>query len=124
MNVQVNKVNLADKFATFNEHWSPKIVGEVDDFDVKIVKIEGDFVWHSHEEEDEMFLVLDGGFDMRFRDKTVHLDAGEMIVVPKGVEHMPSAPKECHVMIFERRGVVNTGNASPNELTAGTGERI
>lgn len=122
--MQLDKVNLAEKFGAFTEQWTPKVVAEVDDFDVKIVRIEGDFVWHSHAGEDEMFLVLDGAFDMRFRDRTVHLEKGEMIVVPKGTEHMPSAPKECRVMIFERRGVVNTGDAAPSELTAGTGERI
>ncbi len=119
-----DKVNLAEKFASFSEHWSPKIVGSVDDYDIKIVRIQGGFVWHKHDDEDELFLVLDGSFDMQFRDRTVHLDSGEMIVVPKGTEHCPRADEECRVLVMERRGVVNTGDAPENELTAGTGERI
>lgn len=120
----VQKITLAEKFDSFTEKWSPKIVASVDDFDVKIVKIEGEFVWHKHDDEDEMFLVIDGAFDMHFRDNTVHLDQGEMIVVPRGTEHKPVAANECRVMVLEKSGVMNTGDAAPNELTAGTGERI
>ncbi len=120
----IDKVNLAEKFDRFSERWSPKIVASLDDYDVKLVKIEGEFVWHKHEGEDEMFLVLDGAFDMDFRDRTVHLGEGEMIVVPKGTEHRPRAVSECRIMVLERKGVVNTGDATPGELTAGTGERI
>ena len=120
----VQKVTLAEKFDSFTEQWSPKVVASVDDFDVKIVKIEGEFVWHKHDDEDEMFLVIDGAFDMHFRDNVVSLNQGEMIVVPKGIEHKPVATSECRVMVLEKSGVVNTGDAAPSELTAGTGERI
>jgi mannose-6-phosphate isomerase-like protein (cupin superfamily) len=120
----VQKIALAEKFDSFNEQWSPKIVASVDDFDVKVVKIEGEFVWHKHDDEDEMFLVIDGAFDMHFRDNIVQLNQGEMIVVPRGTEHKPVAANECRVMVLEKSGVVNTGDAAPSKLTAGTGERI
>jgi mannose-6-phosphate isomerase-like protein (cupin superfamily) len=120
----VQKVTLAEKFDSFTEQWSPKIVASVDDYDVKIVRIEGEFVWHKHDDDDEMFLVVDGAFDMHFRDNVVTLSQGEMIVVPKGIEHKPVAASECRVMVLEKSGVVNTGDAAPSELTAGTGERI
>lgn len=120
----VGKVTLAEKFDSFTEQWSPKIVASVDDFDVKIVRIEGEFVWHKHDDEDEMFLVIDGAFDMHFRDNVVPLNKGEMIVVPRGIEHKPVAASECRVMVLEKSGVVNTGDAAPSALTAGTGERI
>lgn len=122
--MSVNKVALAEKFDSFTEQWSPKIVASVDDFDVKIVRIEGEFVWHKHDDEDEMFLVIDGAFDMHFRDNVVPLSKGEMIVVPRGTEHKPVAANECRVMVLEKSGVVNTGDAAPSDLTAGTGERI
>jgi mannose-6-phosphate isomerase-like protein (cupin superfamily) len=120
----VQKVTLAEKFDSFTEQWSPKIVASVDDYDVKIVRIEGEFVWHKHDDDDEMFLVVDGAFDMHFRDNVVTLSQGEMIVVPKGIEHKPVAASECRVMVLEKSGVVNTGDAAPSELTASTGERI
>ena len=120
----VQKVTLAEKFDSFTEQWSPKIVASIDDYDVKIVRIEGEFVWHKHDDDDEMFLVVDGAFDMHFRDNVVTLSQGEMIVVPKGIEHKPVAASECRVMVLEKSGVVNTGDAAPSELTAGTGERI
>ena len=119
----MDKINLADKFATFTDHWSPKIVGSVDDYDVKIVRIEGDFVWHRHDDADELFLVLDGGLRMDFRDRQVSVGTGEMIVVPKGVEHKPFAERECKVLLLERSGVVNTGHAEPGALT-NAAERI
>lgn len=122
--MQVDKVTLAEKFNSFTEQWSPKIVASVDDFDVKIVRIEGEFIWHKHDDEDEMFFVIDGAFDMHFRDNVVPLTQGEMIVVPKGIEHKPVAASECRVMVLEKSGVVNTGDAAPSDLTAGTGERI
>ena len=87
----MDPVNLAAKFAEFSEHWSPKIVGRVDDYDVKIVKLEGEFVWHKHDDEDELFLVIDGVMSIEMRDETVDLKAGEMFVVPRGVEHKPMA---------------------------------
>lgn len=119
----MNKVNLAEKFALFSDHWSPKIVETVDDYDVKIVKVEGDFVWHKHDDADELFLVTKGTLDMDFRDRRVVLQAGEMIVVPKGVEHKPHADRECEMLLLERKNMINTGDAAANDLTA-TVERI
>jgi len=124
----MDKVNIAAKFANFDTHWDPKVIGEIDDYEIKLVKLQGEFVWHKHDDEDEMFFVIEGDLDMAFRDKTVHLEAGEMIVVPKGVEHKPSAGPsangECRVMLFERKGVINTGDATESDLTRRTLERI
>lgn len=106
----VDKVNLAEKFSLFSDQWSPKIVGEVDDYDVKLAKIEGEFVWHAHENEDEMFLVISGQLVMRFRDRSVTVNPGEFIVVPKGVEHNPLAPVETQIVLFERKTVAHTGD--------------
>ena len=113
----MDPVNLAAKFDQFSERWSPRIVGRVDDYDVKIVKLEGEFVWHKHDGEDELFLVLDGVMSIEMRDRTVELGAGEMFVVPRGVEHRPFAASECRALLFERRGVVNTGDAPEGALT-------
>ena len=113
----MEKVNLAEKFATFSERWAPKIVGTVDDYEVKIVKIAGDFVWHSHADADEMFLVVEGELRMDFRDRQVRVGPGEMIVVPRGVEHKPFAPGECKMMLLERRGVANTGDGPAGPRT-------
>ena len=105
------KVNLAEKFSRFSERWQPKIVGEVNEAHVKVVKLQGEFVWHHHEGEDEMFLVVKGSLHIRFRDGEVALEPGEFIVVPKGVEHCPYADDEAHVMLFEPKTTVNTGSA-------------
>ena len=113
----VNKVTLSDKFSLFSEHWSPRVVAEMNDTQFKLVKLKGDFVWHDHSDTDEVFIVVDGSMGIEFRDKTVQLNAGEMIVVPKGVEHKPFAENECQVMIIEPRGVVNTGDKG-GDLTA------
>jgi len=118
------RINLADKFALFAERWSPKVVETIDDYEVKLVKIEGDFVWHKHEDEDELFLVVKGKFRMDFRDRQVEVSAGEMIVVPRGVEHKPYAAEECQIVLLERRGVVNTGDANPGAYTRATLEHI
>jgi len=118
------KINLGAKLAAFSEHWSPKLVETIDDYDIKLVKLEGDFVWHSHAAEDELFLVLKGSLRMDFRDREVTVGAGEMIVVPRGVEHKPFAELECEILLLECRGVVNTGNADPGALTQSTIERI
>ncbi len=104
-------INFAQKLATFGEHWSPRVVAEMNDVQFKLVKFEGEFVWHSHEDTDEVFIVLHGEMAIAFRDRRVALKAGEMCVVPKGVEHRPEAASECHVMLVEPRGVVNTGQA-------------
>jgi mannose-6-phosphate isomerase-like protein (cupin superfamily) len=111
----MKKVRLKEKLATFNEHWSPKIVGELNSQHVKVVKFQGDFVWHRHEREDEMFLVLKGEFDMRYRDssgieQTLLISEGEFVIVPHGTEHRPHADSEVHVLLFEPAGTVNTGN--------------
>lgn len=112
----MNKVNLAEKFSSFSEHWSPKIAGELNGQHVKLVKFQGPFTWHHHEQEDEMFLVVKGSFIMEFRDKNVTLNEGEFIIVPRGVEHRPNAPKEVEVLLFEPAGTLNTGNVD-NEFT-------
>jgi mannose-6-phosphate isomerase-like protein (cupin superfamily) len=108
----MKKVNLTNKFALFDDHWSPKVVGVVDDYEIKVVKLQGDFVWHAHEGEDEMFLVVAGHLTIRLRDGDIDLGPGEFFVVPKGVEHQPAASAECQVMLFERKGVINTGKAN------------
>ncbi len=113
----MNRIDIAEKLSSFSDHWSPKVVAGVDGYDVKLVKFVGDFVWHSHEDADELFLVVRGEFRMDFRDRQVRLGEGQMIVVPHGVEHKPFAEKECAVMLLERRGLVNTGNARNSTLT-------
>jgi mannose-6-phosphate isomerase-like protein (cupin superfamily) len=112
----LEKVNLSDKFSLFDEHWSPKIVGEVNDSYVKLVKFQGDFVWHKHDEEDEMFLVVKGSITIRLRDGDVRLEEGEFVIIPRGVEHMPIAEEEAHVLLFEPKTVLNTGDVR-NERT-------
>jgi mannose-6-phosphate isomerase-like protein (cupin superfamily) len=106
-----DKVVLAEKLALFHEHWSPRIVGELNGQHVKLVKFQGEFVWHHHAHEDELFLVVSGSFDMHFRDRVVALHAGEFLVVPHGVEHRPVAEHEVSVLLFEPAGTLTTGNA-------------
>jgi mannose-6-phosphate isomerase-like protein (cupin superfamily) len=106
----MDKVNLVEKFGLFNEHWSPKIVGELNGQHVKLAKFQGEFVWHQHENEDELFLVVKGSFVMELRDKAIELNEGELFIVPKGVEHKPVADKEVWVLLFEPAGTLNTGN--------------
>ena len=120
----MDKVNLAEKFAAFSEHWSPRVVGEVDDYEIKLVKVQGDFVWHKHDAEDELFLVVDGALDIELRDRTVTLGPGEFFVVPKGTEHRPRADRECRILLLERRGVINTGDAEEGALTVRAPKRI
>ena len=119
----LQKVSLAEKLALFGEHWSPKIVGELNGQHVKLVKILGEFVWHHHDDEDELFLVVDGRFRMEFRDREVWLERGEFIVVPRGVEHRPVAEEEASVLLFEPASTLNTGNVR-DELTAAELDRI
>lgn len=102
-------INLAQKLATFSEHWSPRIVAEMNDYQFKVVKFQGEFVWHDHKDTDEAFLVLSGEMEIGLRDRTVAVRAGEIFVVPKGVEHITRATHECHALLIEPRGVVNTG---------------
>ena len=122
MDETIDKINIKEKFALFDERWSPKIVGELNGQHVKLVKLHGEFVWHHHEQEDELFLVLAGRLRMDFRDRRVWVEEGEFIIVPRGVEHRPVAEEEVHVMLFEPATTLNTGNVR-NELTA-TEERI
>ena len=112
----MNKVNLSEKFELFSEHWNPKVVGELNGQFVKLVKFLGPFVWHHHETEDELFYVVKGSFDMEFRDRTVTINEGEFIIVPKGIEHRPNAPEEVQVLLFEPATTLNTGNTE-NERT-------
>src|SRR6266508_3867266 len=119
----VEKVNLTEKLARFDEHWSPKIVAELNDAYVKVVKLEGEFVWHHHDDEDELFLVVSGRLRMQFRDGDVELEPGELIVVPKGVKHCPLAEGETHVALIEPKTVLNTGNVR-NERTVDELERL
>lgn len=112
----MDKVNLAQKFALFSEYWSPKIAGELNGQLVKLAKFKGEFVWHHHEHEDELFLVVEGTLKIAFRDKTITVNKGEFIIVPKGIEHKPIAEEEVQVMLFEPAATLNTGNAK-SELT-------
>jgi len=116
-------VNLNDKLSKVKEYWSPKIVGEINDSYVKVVKFKGPFLWHHHDDEDEMFLIVKGRMKMCFRDRDVFVDPGEFIVVPKGVEHMPEAEDEVQVVLFEPKSTLNTGNVR-NERTLAQLERL
>ena len=117
MGTRMNKVNLTEKFALFSEHWTPKIIAELNDYQIKIVKVEGDFVWQDHSDTDEFFFVIEGTLFIEFESETMELNAGELYVVPKGVQHRPFAKAECKVMLIEPRGIVNTGEVD-SELTA------
>ncbi len=117
------KVNLREKLALFSTHWDPKIVAELNGQYVKLVKFQGPFTWHKHDLEDEMFLVVEGSFDLEFRDRTVRLSPGEFCVVPRGVEHRPVAENEAHVLLFEPATTLNTGDAG-GPLTKKDLERI
>lgn len=110
-------INFKEKFGKFSEHWSPKVIAEMNDYQFKLAKIKDEFVWHSHDDTDEVFVIMKGSMVMRLRDGDIELNEGEMFVVPKGVEHQPFAEEECHIMIIEPRGVVNTGD-SDSDLTA------
>ena len=107
----MNAINLAEKLTLFTEQWSPRVVAEVNDYQFKLVKLQGEFVWHDHTDTDEAFLVLAGEMEIGFRDRTVTLRTGELFVVPRGVEHITRAARECSALIIEPRGVVNTGEA-------------
>jgi len=114
----MEKVNLANKFDLFQEHWSPKIAGELNDSYLKLVKLKGEFVWHHHEAEDELFLVVKGRLVIKLRDRDISLDEGEFVIIPRGVEHCPVAEEEVHVLLLEPKSTVNTGNVE-NERTVG-----
>lgn len=110
-------INFQDKLSLFSEHWSPKIIAQMNDYHFKVVKLQGEFVWHSHQETDEVFIVIDGSMQIEFRDGRVALNRGEMVVVPGGVEHKPHATHECSILLVEPAGTVNTGDAG-GALTA------
>ena len=120
----MEKVNLTEKFALINEHWRPKVVGELNNQEVKLVKFCGAFPWHHHENEDEMFMALKGSFRIEFRDRTVELSEGEFVIVPRGVEHRPVAEREVEVLLFEPKNVLNTGNIEDENFTAPIGDVI
>jgi mannose-6-phosphate isomerase-like protein (cupin superfamily) len=115
MNYQA--INFKDKFAKFDNHWSPRVIAEMNDYQFKLVKVEGEFVWHDHPDTDEVFIVISGVLDIEFEDGKVTLHPGEMYVVPKGVKHKPVAKEECQILLVEPKGVVNTGD-SQSALTA------
>lgn len=114
--MEIKKVNLQSKLATFSEHWSPKIVGELNQQQVKIAKLKGEFPMHNHEAEDELFYVIEGTLFIELADKTLELAAGEFVIIPKGVDHKPYAPEEVSIMLFEPASTLNTGNVR-NEMT-------
>jgi mannose-6-phosphate isomerase-like protein (cupin superfamily) len=116
-------INLSNKLSQFSDYWNPRIAAKYNGNEVRLVKLKGDFTWHSHAETDELFLVLEGALDIEFRDGVRHLDRGEMIVVPKDVEHRPFCEEECHVMIMDREGESNTG-VNPSTRTRDTLEAI
>ncbi len=117
-------INISDKLSKFTDHWSPKLIGRVNGTDIRIVKIQGDFDWHSHADEDEMFLVIKGQLRMAFRDRTEFVNQGEFIIVPRGTEHRPGADEECHVLLVEPSSVINTGDGEATERTISELEEI
>jgi mannose-6-phosphate isomerase-like protein (cupin superfamily) len=119
----MQSVNLADKFGKFRDYWNPRVIGELNDCHVKAVKLKGEFVWHHHDHEDELFLVVKGMLRMRFRDGDALVREGEFIIVPRGVEHMPVADEEVHVLLLEPKTTLNTGNIE-NERTVRELERL
>lgn len=121
--MQTQSVNLREKFQQIGDYWSPKIVGELNGQHVKLAKLKGEFVWHHHADEDELFLVVKGRLLMKLRDRDVWINEGEFYVVPKGVEHLPVAEQECHILLLEPSGTLNTGNLR-NERTVEKPERL
>ncbi|MDH3693973.1 MAG: cupin domain-containing protein [Gammaproteobacteria bacterium] len=115
--MKFDPINFQDKYSKFNDHWSPKVIAEMNDYQFKLVKVQGEFVWHDHPDTDEVFVVLNGTLDIEFRVGKVTLDSGEMFVVPKGIEHKPIAENECSILLIEPKGVVNTGGVE-SDLTA------
>ena len=105
-------ININDKLNKFSDLWSPRVIAEMNDYQFKLAKVKGEFVWHSHEETDETFIVLDGELLIEFRDKKIKLNKGELYIVPKGIEHKPYAENECHIMLIEPKGIINTGEKS------------
>ncbi len=119
----MSKIDIAAKLRSFTEHWQPKVIGHVNDTEIKLAKLEGAFIWHHHEAQDEMFLVVKGRLLMQFRDREEWVEEGEMIIVPRGVEHRPIAREEVHIMLVEPTGTLNTGNVR-DERTVDEPEHI
>jgi len=115
--MKYSSINFAEKYTKFSEHWSPKVIAEMNDYQFKLAKVEGEFIWHDHPDTDEVFIVINGTLEIEFRDGRVSIESGEMFVVPKGVEHKPVAKHECRILVVEPRGVVNTGEVG-GDLTA------
>ena len=121
MDVKNKKINIKEKLIKINEYWSPKVIAEMNNYQFKLAKVKGEFIWHSHDSSDEVFIIIDGKMNIELRDEIIKLSKGEMYVVPKGVEHKPYAEKECQIMLIEPKGVVNTGKiknkyTSPNDI--------
>ena len=116
--MEYTPINLKEKLSKFSDYWSPKIIAQMNDYHFKVVKFSGDFVWHRHEDTDEVFVVLDGNMSIHFRDGKVDLSDGELFVVPRGLEHKPFADKECHIMLVEPAGTINTGSAGGKRTAA------
>ena len=112
--MQNEKINIKNKFKEFSDHWSPKIIAELNDYQFKIARIKGEFVWHRHDETDEAFIVIDGSMEIKFRDKKILLERGDLFVVPRGTDHKPYAKGECKIMLIEPKGVINTGSLVNN----------
>lgn len=120
---EIQKVNLEQKFGLFSDYWSPKIAADINDSHVKLVKVKGEFTWHHHDNEDELFLVVKGTLTIKLRERDILLNEGEFVVIPKGVEHKPVAEEEAHILLLEPKNTLNTGNVD-NELTVSDPERI
>ena len=114
----MEKVNLADKFSLYHDYWHPRIAGELNDLHIKLVKLRGEFVWHRHEAEDELFLVVKGKLLIKLQDRDIWLDEGEFVVIPRGVEHLPVAEQEVHVLLLELKSTLNTGNVQNDKTVA------
>jgi len=119
----MDKVNLKAAFASFHDAWHPRVAGDINDMQVKLTRLDGEFIWHHHDDEDELFLVVNGVLRMRFRDREVRIEPGEFLIVPRGVEHLPIGENDCQVLLFEPRSTLNTGNVV-NERTVANLERI
>jgi mannose-6-phosphate isomerase-like protein (cupin superfamily) len=121
---EIQKVNIAQKFSLFAEQWQPKIAGELNDSYVKLARLQGEFVWHHHADEDELFLVIEGQLTIKLRDSEIQLEAGEFVIIPKGVEHLPVAKEEVLVMLLEPKATKNTGNIDNERTTPANGYDI
>ena len=115
--MKTKKININKKLQKFSDHWSPKVIAEMNDYQFKLAKIKGEFIWHEHKDTDEVFIVIDGRMQIEFQNETIELEKGDMYVVPKGVQHKPQAEEECKILLVEPRGVLNTGE-NTNDLTA------